>query len=141
VYQINADSLMAVMSPFVVAHYQGHFFKSWNQLGQAPGDLMLTRIAQNTVRLESEQGVVESYLWLFRRPDIPWKVDAPIQKNRLQVIVRKTEDDMPTVVDCHIDGLSRGNACFVRADGFLLTNQPIPKVSEQVKVSWVTPVP
>lgn len=141
IYQINADSLMAVMSPFIVARQQGAFFTHWNQLGQAPRDFTLTRIDENTLRVEAPKGVVESYLWLFRRPETPWNEGKSVTKDSLRATVVRVEESKPTVVDFHIEGLSEDRACLVKADGFLLKNQPVPPVGESVVVPWLPPMP
>ena len=140
VYQINADSLMAVMSPFIVARAKGAFFGEWNQLGQAQRDLTLTRTGEDTLRLEAADGVVESYLWLFRRQESSWNEGTPVKKGSLEATVVETEANVPTVVEFRISGLSGNNACLVRAEGFLLKNQTIPEIGESVVVPWVPPL-
>ena len=63
-----------------------------------------------------------------------------MEKDSLKATVVQVQDSKPMVVDFHIEGLSEGRACLVRADGFLLKNQPVPPVGESVVVPWLPPM-
>ncbi|MBN2715008.1 MAG: glycosyltransferase family 39 protein [Deltaproteobacteria bacterium] len=141
IYQINADSLMAVMYPFVAARYQGRFFNHWNQLGQAPRDLTLTRTGEETVRLEAKDGIVESYLWLFRKPTADWQQDTPMAKDNLRATIIEKKKHTPTIVEFNLKGLQNDGVCLLRADGFLLKQLTIPPIGKSVVVPWVPPQP
>ncbi|MBN2802355.1 MAG: hypothetical protein JXR91_04600 [Deltaproteobacteria bacterium] len=140
VYQINADSLMAVMYPFATSRYQGRVFNNWYQMGQAPRDLKLTRTSKDTLRLEAPNGVLESYLWLFREKNSILKTKTKLINGSLRVTIVKEKNNIPTIVDFRIKELLDESICLVKTDGFLLKKQEIPQVGTSVIIPWIPPM-
>ncbi|MBN2530862.1 MAG: hypothetical protein JXR76_31035 [Deltaproteobacteria bacterium] len=137
-FLINADPMMSVMAPFILSAHKGNVFESWMQFTISNSPVQITREGENELIVQSDTGVVDSWLKLYRPSDAPMKAGDTVRRAQMTVKVMEVANHLPTKIKVIVPGDMK-NTCFLTAEQHRLITIQLPAVGERITVNWQPP--